>query len=566
MTGLVQLAFMRRAARCGRACPDRRGRAADGGAAPPRARAGGTRGRRRRQRRGCAVARAGARVRRRRPRRDASGHRRVRDVPAAARGRGLGARADADGARYRRGSRGRSRHRRGRLPAEAVRVRGAARTPPGARPPRRARAAGGARGRFAPARPRRTAGLARRGGARPLEQGVHDPRDVHAAAGRGAQPAAPARARVGLRVREPLERHRRLHPAAAADDRRAVRRAVARDRPARGLPAPRGRRRMRRIPIRLRVAAAFAVAMAIVLAGTGFFLYSRLESDLRGSLDGDLRLRAQDLAALVRQPGSSLATAGGRLVEQGESYAQLLDPRGSVLQATPGLGHRSLLSGGELARAGAGTIYSDRRRVPGLDEPSRLLATPVSRGRARLVLVVGATQQNGAETLSSLREELLIAGPLALVLASAAGYLLAGLALRPVEAMRRRAAAITAETAGERLPVAPTGDEVERLGETLNAMLGRLDAGLQRERQFVADAGHELRTPLALLRTELELALRHADSAEELREAVRRSSDEADRLGRLAEDLLLIARTDQGQLQLRREPLGAAELLESVAT
>jgi len=323
---------------------------------------------------------------------------------------------------------------------------------------------------------------------------------------------------------------------------------------------------MRRIPIRLRVAAAFAVAMAIVLAGTGFFLYSRLESDLRGSLDGDLRLRAQDLAALVRQPGSSLATAGGRLVEQGESYAQLLDPRGSVLQATPGLGHRSLLSGGELARAGAGTIYSDRRRVPGLDEPSRLLATPVSRGRARLVLVVGATQQNGAETLSSLREELLIAGPLALVLASAAGYLLAGLALRPVEAMRRRAAAITAETAGERLPVAPTGDEVERLGETLNAMLGRLDAGLQRERQFVADAGHELRTPLALLRTELELALRHADSAEELREAVRRSSDEADRLGRLAEDLLLIARTDQGQLQLRREPLGAAELLESVAT
>ena len=76
--------------------------------------------------------------------------------------------------------------------------------------------------------------------------------------------------------------------------------------------------------------------------------------------------------------------------------------------------------------------------------------------------------------------------------------------------MRRRASAISAETPGERLPVPPTGDELERLAETLNEMLGRLEAAIERERDFVADAGHELRTPLALLRTELELALRHA--------------------------------------------------------
>src|SRR5204863_4788389 len=126
--------------------------------------------------------------------------------------------------------------------------------------------------------------------------------------------------------------------------------------------------------------------------------------------------------------------------------------------------------------------------------------------------------------------------------ASLAGYGLAGLSLRHVEAMRRRAAAIPADTRGERLPVPRSGDELERLGTTLNEMLDRLEAALERERDFVADAGHELRSPLALLRTELELALHQADTADELREAVRWSSYEADRLSQLAEDLLLIAR------------------------
>jgi heavy metal sensor kinase len=323
---------------------------------------------------------------------------------------------------------------------------------------------------------------------------------------------------------------------------------------------------MRRTPIRIRVAAAFALAMAVVLAATSWFLYARLESHLALALDRDLRLHAQDLAALVRDPRSSIDVAeAGHLIESGESYAQLLDRRGRVLQATPPLGSTPLLTADELAAARRGTTFGNRPRTPGLDEPSRLLATPIGRNGRRLVLVVGATRENNRETLSSFRDELLIAGPIALVLATAAGYLLAGTALRPVERMRRRAAAISAETPGERLPVPETRDEVERLGETLNEMLGRLEAALGRERDFVADAGHELRTPLALLRTELELALRHAESEDELRESVRRSSEEVDRLTRLADDLLLIAGSDRGRLPLRVEPLPASELLASVA-
>ncbi len=323
---------------------------------------------------------------------------------------------------------------------------------------------------------------------------------------------------------------------------------------------------MKRTPIRLRVTGVFALTMAVVLAATSWFLYRRLESHLALSLDRELALRAQDLAALAAGPRSSIAAAGAsRLVESGESYAQLIDTRGHVAQATSPLGRSPILTSEELSKARHETIFATRASVPGLDEPSRLLATPVRRGGRRLVLLVGATRQNGIETLSSFRDELVVAGPIALILASLAGYLLAGLSLRPVETMRRRAARISAETPGERLPVPETRDEVERLAETLNAMLERLESALARERDFVADAGHELRTPLALLRTELELALRHAESPTELREAVRLSTEEVDRLTQLADDLLLIAGSDRGRLPLRLEPLAATELLASVA-
>ena len=325
---------------------------------------------------------------------------------------------------------------------------------------------------------------------------------------------------------------------------------------------------MSRIPIRLRVAAAFAVAMAVVFAATGWYVYSNLATHLSTALNRELRLRAQDLSTVVRDPDSTLppTTPNGGFVEKGESYAQLVTPDGVVVQHTNPLGAAPLLTQSELRRALDHSIFGNRETVPGLDEPSRFLAAPVMKGNARYVLVVGATLENRAETLATLRDVLLIAGPIALLVATGAGYLLAGLSLRPVDSMRRRAASISAATPGERLPVPHTRDEVERLGATLNAMLDRLEEGLARERAFVADAGHELRTPLALLRTELELALRHADSAEELHEAVRRSSREVDRLAQLAEDLLLLARSHGDSLPLRVESLDVADLVTSVAS
>ena len=167
------------------------------------------------------------------------------------------------------------------------------------------------------------------------------------------------------------------------------------------------------------------------------------------------------------------------------------------------------------------------------------------------------------ETLGTLLVLFLVGGPVALAAATFVGWLLAGAALRPVEAMRRRAAEISADTTGERLPVPRSEDEIRRLATTLNEMLERLDAGLLRERRFVADASHELRTPLSLLRTELELALRRPRTPEEHEAALRSVAEEVDRLVRLAEGLLLLASAEETGIQLER--IRVRELLESVA-
>jgi len=305
-----------------------------------------------------------------------------------------------------------------------------------------------------------------------------------------------------------------------------------------------------RLPIRLRLTLVFALIMAVVLLLAGGLVYARVSHNLDSALDQQLRSRAQDVSALVRGQGT-LRSTSGTLVEHGESFAQLLNASGSVLDETSRSDRMPLIAARDFNRA--------------LDEPARMLAVPVQRGSRRLVLVVGTTRENRAETLRSLRDAFLIGGPIALLLASLAGYGLAGSALRPIEAMRRRAADISASSLDDRLPVPPGRDEVSRLGETLNEMLTRIGDGLARERRFVADASHELRTPLALLKTQLELALRHSRSTDELEAAIRGAAEDTERLSRIADDLLLLARAEQGRVPLRRELVDVADVMETVA-
>jgi signal transduction histidine kinase len=323
-----------------------------------------------------------------------------------------------------------------------------------------------------------------------------------------------------------------------------------------------GSRLIDRVPTRVRVTAAFTAVMALLLACAGLFLYVWLGDTLQATVDRGLRSRAGDVAALIKQADSGLAQAGrSPLTEQGESLAQILDSGGRVVDASPTLRAHALLTASEVHRAMTGTIIVEHAGPAVAHDGARLLATPVSAQGQRLLVVVGSSVEPVAEAQSGLARLLVVGGPVALLIASLAGYGAAAGALRPVERMRRRAREIQATRPGRRLPVPPSNDEVGRLGETLNEMLARLEEAFAHERRFVADASHELRTPLAILKGELELALRDAKDIDAMRAAVGSAAEEADRVVALAEDLLVIARSDDGRLPVRSADVDVDEVL-----
>jgi two-component system OmpR family sensor kinase len=322
-----------------------------------------------------------------------------------------------------------------------------------------------------------------------------------------------------------------------------------------------------RLSIRVRLTLAFAIAMAVVLGGLGAFLYIRVHSTLQEQLEDNLVLRSETLMEIVLSRGPEVTDAAIANAEDEEGASQVLGGNGEIVAATKSVRSQSLLDADDLARARAEEeLFFIRTRVPSVgDHELQVLVRPFRDDGQLYVLAVAAPLDDVRDALKSLLAQLLLIAPFALVLASTAGYLLARAALRPVDEMRERAAQVSSDRSGQRLPLPRAKDEIYRLGRTLNEMLSRLEAGIARERRFVADASHELRTPLAMLQTELELALRRPRSHEELAQAVRSTAEEVDRLARLAEDLLVLARIEDGRLPLRKSELDVGELLRTVA-
>jgi two-component system OmpR family sensor kinase len=311
-----------------------------------------------------------------------------------------------------------------------------------------------------------------------------------------------------------------------------------------------------RWPIRLRLTIVFTLTMAVLLTVTGGFLYFRLGAELLRTVDAALLSEADAVAAGIGQQGAAFGEPDTASTRALGSFAQVLGPRGTVLETSPAVAASPAVPAALLPRI-HGATYIDRV-VPGIRGTARIVVVP----QEGVWVVTGTSLQSRDDMLSQLLVLMLAGGPVTLAIAAAAGWALAGAALRPVERMSREAAAISVSEPGRRLPIPPGRDELARLGNTLNAMLGRLEAAFDRERRFVDDASHELRTPLAILKAELDLAQSRPRTSQELQAAVCSAAEEADRLTALAETLLVFSRAGGGRMPLHRQQARLDELLQ----
>jgi signal transduction histidine kinase len=294
-------------------------------------------------------------------------------------------------------------------------------------------------------------------------------------------------------------------------------------------------RRLRPGTLRVRIIQAYALGLVLVVAAVTVLTYLLVAGRLRAAVAEDLAVRLSDLRGV---PAGDVPA---------DPYAQLLRG-GRVVAHSPAAPGGPVLEEAQLARVADGDSVVSR--VPGLRGEALLVGERRPDGD---LIIVGASLAASQHATDQALGILLGAG-LVLAAASVVGVnRLVNAALKPVAELTREAAAITATAADRRLPEPGGTDEIAELARTLNGMLDRLDVAYRRERAFVDDAAHELRTPVAVLRAELELGL-DGDEAE-ARRALRAALVEADRLGRLATDLLVLARARAGDLRPERAPV-----------
>ena len=205
-------------------------------------------------------------------------------------------------------------------------------------------------------------------------------------------------------------------------------------------------------------------------------------------------------------------------------------------------------------RSAYATIPNGRDRI-------RSYATSVRVGDDAFTIVALQVGQVERSVLGNFRQAVLIAIPLALVLAGVGGYFLARRSFAPVVDMSRRAASIDSESLDARLPVRNTGDELDELASVFNDMLTRIEQSFERQRQFMADASHELRTPVASLRAEASVTLSQPRTAAEYEEALVRVTDDARRLSAIVDDLFTLARLSAEETMLHREDFFLEEVV-----
>jgi two-component system, OmpR family, sensor kinase len=319
------------------------------------------------------------------------------------------------------------------------------------------------------------------------------------------------------------------------------------------------------VPLKTRLTLWYITLFAVIAGVWSAGIVALVRADLYAGLDRDLASRASQIALSTGTGGDgefqdvSDATLKG--VPKEQTAAQLLSVSGVVLESSGAtLAAEPIVSATVLAR----TLRSDSPTVMTItrgEDRYRVLIAPLP--ATRQLILVGTNSESADDAVTRLVTILLLTGPAVLLAAGGGGWFLAKRALRPVTEMTTTAAGIGIDRLDERVPVPPGSDELSALAATLNTMLSRLETGVRDKRRLVADASHELQTPLAVMRTELDVSLASGDLPPDAVAVLESAREETDRMTRIVRNLLTLARFDEGTLKLLRQPVDLTEVAVS---
>ena len=325
------------------------------------------------------------------------------------------------------------------------------------------------------------------------------------------------------------------------------------------------------MPLRVRLTLWYGTALALVLIIFSVVLYAITARNLRDGVDQSLEETATTAVRSLEGRGFLPLIDEDELISQFpeltriDKFFQIFTPSGTITIRSPNIKqHEVPLSRTALEATFNGQTIFESAKYPN-EPPLRVISVPINyRGRLLYIVQVGTSMESIEQTLQRFLILLLVAMPLALAVALAGGWFLAGRALRPVDAITLAAQRIAAGDLSQRLTKSAASDEIGRLAATFNNMIGRLDSSFRQIRQFTSDASHELRTPLTVMKGETELVLRRPRPIEDYQSVLESNLEEIDRMSHIVDELLFLSRADIGEVKTESMPVALQTLVEDI--
>jgi len=324
--------------------------------------------------------------------------------------------------------------------------------------------------------------------------------------------------------------------------------------------------------LRFKLTLWYVFILGILLIAFSGFLYFTLSKSLYRGVDNKLRSLAELIASESTSPLSKFGfgnidqtlEASMNLRPVGK-FIQVLDETGGIDRKSDNLKNVQLpISLNALKNASMGLVTFETNRSIG-NTPLRIVTLPVAeKDHTMRIVQVASSLEAVEDTMNTLLLILIITVPSALIMASLGGQFLAHKALKPVNQITQTARMITSQNLNQRIPPPKVKDEIARLAETFNEMITRLDQSFRQIKQFSSDASHELKTPLTILRGEVEVTLRKERTFSEYQRILRSNLEEVDRMTQIVDDLLLLSRADNGEIQLSQKEMDLSEILREL--